>query len=159
MAGGKEELAAMLHGSGFGLEGFGGGERSQDLGHTDEGRAALFHSVFWRTYTLGFRCFADLLLFSFLAAKILHSSLRLVRGQTALTVSRGTLQHIPESKQMQNSEFRAGAEQRGSETTGGSGPGYSAPPPTVSHHHHQISLTNSVARPHLRSHWWVVSDL
>jgi len=46
MAGGKEELAAMLHGSGFGLEGFGGGERFQDWGHTDEGRAALFHSVF-----------------------------------------------------------------------------------------------------------------
>jgi len=46
MAGGKEELAAMLHGSGFGLEGFDGGERFQDLGHTDEGRAALFHSVF-----------------------------------------------------------------------------------------------------------------
>lgn len=72
---------------------------------------------------------ADLLLFLFLAAKILHNSLRLVRGQTALTASRGTLQHIPGLKQMQNSEFRAGAEQRGSETTRGSGPGCSAPPP------------------------------
>jgi len=160
MAGGKEELAAMLHGSvgqkdGFGLEGFGEevkikvGDTPMRVGlHCSMASFSVhipvrFHSlqicccfVFGRhiahhmSYIIR-GCAAVKGEKHIICTKILHNSLRLVRGLTALAVSRGTL-HIPGLKQMQNLEFRVGAEQRRNETTRAS-LFSSTPPPNITH--------------------------